>query len=276
MSTRAIGTILLIGAVLICGFRVLYDDGITGMTKKPNHIFINPGCICHGDSATPSTRVWIQGPDSVRAGQVELFKISVARDSNIAAGFNVAAFYGSLDPFDTSEAQLMQPDFGDSLELTHTHPKLADGGDTISWRFYYRAPTVAGTIDTIYANANSVNLSGDPDGDFWNFAPNFLVRVVSPTDVQEYPVAGAFRLEQNYPNPFNGQTTISFSIPYSAFTTLKIFNTLGQEIATLVTENQSPGTHSTRWNATNAASGVYYYRLTAGEFAQTKELILLR
>jgi photosystem II stability/assembly factor-like uncharacterized protein len=86
----------------------------------------------------------------------------------------------------------------------------------------------------------------------------------------------SFRLRQNYPNPFNPQTTISFSIPRSTYTTLTIFNTLAQEIVTLVSDNLNPGTYSAEWNASNAASGVYYYRLQAGEFTQTKKLILMK
>lgn len=83
-------------------------------------------------------------------------------------------------------------------------------------------------------------------------------------------------LQQNYPNPFNPQTTISFSISQQTFTTLKIFNTLGQEVATLVSDNMLPGTHSVQWNAGNAASGVYYCILQAGGFTQTRKLLLLR
>ena len=85
-----------------------------------------------------------------------------------------------------------------------------------------------------------------------------------------------FMLYQNYPNPFNPSTTISFSIPRSTYTTLKIFNTIGQEIATLVSDNLNPGTYSKQWNATNVASGVYFYKLQVGDFVQTKKLLLLR
>jgi hypothetical protein len=85
-----------------------------------------------------------------------------------------------------------------------------------------------------------------------------------------------FSLVQNYPNPFNPSTTISFSIPRSTYTTLTIYNTLGQEIATLVSDNLNPGTYSKPWNATNVASGVYFYKLTAGESVQTKKLILMK
>jgi hypothetical protein len=284
MSTRVIGAILFAAASLFCGFRILYDDGIVGMTKKPNHIFFNPGCICHGDSATSSTRVWVQGPDSVRAGQAALFKISVARDSSIAAGFNVAAFFGSLERYDTSETQLMEPNPGDSLELTHTQPKLAEGRDTISWSFYYRAPLTVGRVDTIYANGNSVDLSLDPDGDYWNFAPSFLVRVVSPTDVQEDPVVQAFNLAQNYPNPFNPGTVIRFEMPLAGQASLTVYDIAGREVEELVNGYMSAGVHEVAFVAEEArslSSGVYLYRLVVQPQASphivaTRKMLLLK
>jgi hypothetical protein len=284
MNTRVISTILFIAAGLFCGFRILYDDGIVGMTKKPNHIFINPGCICHGDSATASTRVWIEGSDSVRAGQVALFKISVARDSSVAAGFNVAAFLGSLEPYDTSETQLMEPNPGDSLELTHIHPKLAEGRDTISWFFYYHAPVDVGSIDTIYANGNSVDLSLDPDGDYWNFAPSFLVRIVNPTDVHENAVVQTFRLGQNYPNPFNPSTVISFEMPIAGLATLTVYDLAGKEVRELVNGYMSAGLHKVSFVAEDVrslSSGVYLYRLVvqnsgATQAVATRKMLLLK
>ncbi len=85
-----------------------------------------------------------------------------------------------------------------------------------------------------------------------------------------------FALYDNYPNPFNPSTIIKFSLPKAAYVTLKIYNTLGQEVARLVSQNMSPGTYTTKWNISGFASGVYYYRLQAGSFVKTKKLVLLR
>jgi hypothetical protein len=93
-----------------------------------------------------------------------------------------------------------------------------------------------------------------------------------------------FRLEQNYPNPFNPSTVIRYSIPGSAGrdairsynVTLKIFNTLGQEIATLVDEQKQPGSYEAVWNAEGVPSGVYFYRLSSDSFQETKKLLLIR
>ncbi len=99
------------------------------------------------------------------------------------------------------------------------------------------------------------------------------------TDVasnEELP--GKFKLEQNYPNPFNPMTTIKYSIPANAGapTSLRIYNVLGKEIATLVNKIQSPGNYSVQFNASDLPSGVYYYTLRVGEFAETKKMLLLK
>ena len=84
------------------------------------------------------------------------------------------------------------------------------------------------------------------------------------------------RLEQNYPNPFNPSTTIQYSLPLRSRVTLSAFNTLGQLIATLVDGTEEAGYHEARFDATGLASGVYFYRLRAGEYEETKKLIILR
>jgi hypothetical protein len=83
-------------------------------------------------------------------------------------------------------------------------------------------------------------------------------------------------LEQNYPNPFNPATTISFDIPAKSFVSLRVFDALGREVSALLGEELSPGTYSRQWNAVNVPSGIYFYRLQAGEFVETKKMILLR
>ncbi len=85
-----------------------------------------------------------------------------------------------------------------------------------------------------------------------------------------------FGMEQNFPNPFNPSTTIKFQIPNSNYVTLRIYNQLGQQVASLLNENLIAGRHEVDWNAAGLASGVYLYRLQAGSHAETKKLILLR
>lgn len=102
---------------------------------------------------------------------------------------------------------------------------------------------------------------------------------VGPVDVKETEgaeIATAFALLQAYPNPFNPETKINFQIPQTSYVELKVFDLLGREVATLVNERMNPGTYSASWDASGFASGVYLYRIKAGQFVVTKKLLLLR
>ena len=81
---------------------------------------------------------------------------------------------------------------------------------------------------------------------------------------------------QNYPNPFNPSTLISYQLPASMYVTLKIFDILGREIKTLVNEQQNAGKHSVQFNASNLSSGVYFYRIEAGQNTDIKKLLLIK
>ncbi|MEO8168897.1 MAG: choice-of-anchor V domain-containing protein, partial [bacterium] len=272
--------VLLLAA--FCGFEIYYSTGIVGVTKKPNHIFANPGCICHDQNV--DVRVWISGPESLGIGQEALYRISVAKTANIAAGFNVAAFRGALGVNDSAGTQLMRPDGFDTLELTHVEPKLAHNRDTVSWSFFYRAPLTAGVIDTLYACGNSVDTSQDPSGDGWNLANNFLVRVVLPNSVSDQPVQRTYKLAQNYPNPFNPSTTIRYDVPVEGNVKLNVFDISGREVRTLVDERQNPGAYQVRFDSKSVgdlASGIYFYRLSVlsgptESFAEVKKMILMK
>ncbi|HJW29989.1 MAG TPA: T9SS type A sorting domain-containing protein, partial [Saprospiraceae bacterium] len=85
-----------------------------------------------------------------------------------------------------------------------------------------------------------------------------------------------FALAQNYPNPFNPATVIQYQLPVTSFVSLKVFDLLGQEVATLLDGVQDAGYKSVQWNASGVASGVYLYKLQAGTFTDVKKLILLR
>lgn len=94
------------------------------------------------------------------------------------------------------------------------------------------------------------------------------------------PVLTEFVLEQNYPNPFNPDTKIKFSIPDIGTgivsTTLKVYDLLGNEVAVLVNQSLEPGNYSTEFNATSLTSGIYIYRLQAGNIVFTKKMTLLK
>jgi uncharacterized repeat protein (TIGR03806 family) len=85
-----------------------------------------------------------------------------------------------------------------------------------------------------------------------------------------------FKLHQAYPNPFNPVTTISYDLPWDTYVTISIFDIRGKIIQTLISRNHKAGKHSILWNAGNYASGLYFYRLEAGDFIRTKKVLLLK
>ena len=87
-------------------------------------------------------------------------------------------------------------------------------------------------------------------------------------------VPNAFALEQNYPNPFNPSTKINYSVPNSGFVTLKVYNTLGQEVATLFSGQLQTGKYTATFDGSKLASGVYIYTLNAGGNSISKKLVL--
>jgi glycerophosphoryl diester phosphodiesterase len=104
--------------------------------------------------------------------------------------------------------------------------------------------------------------------------PDLVLGYVSVNDGQELP--GGYNLEQNYPNPFNPSTVINYRLPESGFISIKLFDALGNQISTIVSEIQSAGDHSVQINAEGFSSGVYFYQLEAGNFSSVKKMIKLK
>ncbi len=85
-----------------------------------------------------------------------------------------------------------------------------------------------------------------------------------------------YRLEQNYPNPFNPKTIINYELGITNFVTLKIYDVLGNEVATLINEKQNSGSYSVNFDGANLPSGIYFYKLDAGNFSEVKKMTLLK
>ena len=107
----------------------------------------------------------------------------------------------------------------------------------------------------------------------------FIDKIDSRTSVDEEQRGGIpmrYELGQNFPNPFNPQTVISFQLPVPSHVSLKVYNVLGSEMTTLVHGDRKPGEHSVQWDATGYPSGVYFFRLLADGFVDTRKLVLLK
>ncbi len=147
--------------------------------------------------------------------------------------------------------------------------KSTDAGT--NW-FLQATPTTE-NLYCVYAVSNSVHFAGGDSG-----------MLLKTTDGGGDPVGLAneltkpiqFSLEQNYPNPFNPYTTISFLITEASFISLKVFNSLGEEIETLIAEELSAGKYKYDWNADELTSGIYFYKLQSKNSIETKKMILLK
>ena len=141
---------------------------------------------------------------------------------------------------------------------------------------------------SIYADTNLTLITGDgrsapftPTGSFFASRAlcgvvRYVVNTISGIGKIGTEIPDGYRLEQNYPNPFNPVTTIEYAIPVSSNLTLKVYNELGREVATLVNGEYSAGIYRVSWDATGLASGVYFYNLKAGNFTQTKKMLIVK
>ncbi len=156
------------------------------------------------------------------------------------------------------------PDFSDAVTVTGIqNPATVIDGLEANTHYYWRVKSSANGIESYYS----------PVGDF-------TTNGVTDVDNQEN-VPSKFELSQNYPNPFNPTTTIKFQIPNQAFVTLKVYDLIGREVKTLVSEEMNAGYYQTQWNATDnfgrrVSSGIYFYRLNAGQYSAVKKLLLLK
>jgi hypothetical protein len=146
----------------------------------------------------------------------------------------------------------------------------------ISPRLFYGSP--AGDMDKD-GKDEYVFVNYSPDYPDWSGdSPIWIIECDVPASVAKAPkgIPQNFQLLQNYPNPFNPTTTIGYAMPVRAYASLGVFNSLGQCVAELVNGEEEPGYHEVAFDATKLASGMYYYKLQAGNFVETKKMLVVK
>jgi len=141
------------------------------------------------------------------------------------------------------------------------------------WKFY------TDTLNLSYqttAAAYTGGASGFPAGDLNWFPTRKSAWLLTDVERTTAGVPQTFELSQNYPNPFNPTTNLEYSISKSSNVVLEVFNVLGQSVAKLVDEHQTPGTYRTSFDGAKLSSGVYVYRLKANDFVQTRKMVLMK
>jgi photosystem II stability/assembly factor-like uncharacterized protein len=158
-----------------------------------------------------------------------------------------------------------------------------DTGWIVSWSGLIRQTTDAGATWTIYSTGlnsdlKKVRVLRKERVVYVQGTNHVLLRadIIEGVSHTFDGVPTHFLLSQNYPNPFNPSTTISYQLPKSSTVTLKVFDVLGREVATLVNGKQTTGFKSITWDAANVPSGMYFYRLIAGSFIETRKLVVVR
>lgn len=251
-----------------------FPGGYVGTTRKGQ---VNLGCICHGDTATSSVTVQIIGLDSVPAGSTVFYRVKTSHGPAVRGGFNLANYRDNgADTLSLSRVP------GDTMvrkqdgELTHTQPKFFSN-DTVSWVVRYTASNVIGW-DTLYATSNSTNNDTTSSNDNWNWSLNKPIRIYNPIGIISIStIAKDFSLSQNYPNPFNPVTQINFSVAKTSDIRIKIYDILGNIVNQPVNQRMNPGEFRVDFNASNLASGTYFYSLIAdGVTISTKRMLLIK
>ncbi|MBK7229800.1 MAG: T9SS type A sorting domain-containing protein [Ignavibacteriales bacterium] len=117
---------------------------------------------------------------------------------------------------------------------------------------------------SVIKNSNNITLVIDSVG------------VLDVEEINDGEIVNDFSLSQNYPNPFNPSTNIQFALPHSGYVTLEIFSVTGERVDVLISEELNAGKYNYEWNGSNLTSGIYFYRLNAGNFVETRKMILLK
>jgi polyhydroxybutyrate depolymerase len=184
------------------------------------------------------------------------FGLSLRNDGSVATATNISA---EISTTDTNVTDILSNniDFGDiaagQIKASSSNFLVKTQNSPTSVKF-------------------SVRIFSD-DMFFWS---DTFTGVIEGLTKNEINVPMDYALKQNYPNPFNPTTNIEFSIPKSELVTLKVYNILGEEVTRLISERLSIGSYAYEWDASKLANGVYLYQLKAGNFVETKKMVLLK
>ena len=219
--------------------------------KSPGITSAGP-IVCIGDSVTTSP-VW---------GSTKFIKFKIRNDGKSATINSVTAQLRSLDTLGVITSV-------DVVTIGNISPGQERLSNSLAIKFSQWGSGKKAIPFEITFSVSSI--------EYWK--DTVLISVDDPTDIAEDEgVPRTFSLSQNYPNPFNPSTVISYQLPVSSKVTLKIYDLLGREVATLVNEEQSAGRHNYELGITNyeMSSGIYFYKLQANNFVETKKMLVIK
>lgn len=216
--------------------------------------FVNGGNICIGDpDDAPTAYNYLQGKDG--CGNT-LINYTTGQPTKYKYSGNACFRTGWYDS--TS---------GDKRNMINCGPFNMNSGDTQT--VVYLISIARGSNN----NQSVCDLLNMTDNIKYFYYNCFNLIGITPVGTT---VPDKYSLEQNYPNPFNPVTNIVFEMPKSGFVNLKVYDALGRELVTLVSQQMQAGKYSADWNAENYPSGVYFYRLESEDFSSTRKMILVK
>jgi hypothetical protein len=218
-------------------------------TKLKGHV-IFPGSKVNLPPVLPFGRVLLNQTKTVPFTVSNRGEAYLKIDSIVFAGADAAEFKVASPLF----PQTVDPDKDITIQVTFSPKKVGtkDAKLTIYWNDVF-------TSGDVSISAEGYTASGQTTG---------------ITALGDIPTV--FALKQNYPNPFNPSTKIEYSVPENSFVSVKVYNSVGQLVATLVNENQEVGTYRLDWNAKNIPTGMYFYRMETSKFTSIKKMLLIK
>jgi len=196
-------------------------------------------------------------PASVTIPEVPEFE-----DNSILESTDSLVWKTSSSPFFASDLQISN-DENFNNNIVQLNDYSAD---------YYPMTKLASGIE-YFARVRVINSAGKSE---WSTVLSFTLGVSVSNELESDFIPESFSLSQNYPNPFNPSTIINFQLAESSEVVLKVYDMLGREVATLLNERRNPGSHQVVFDASNLSSGVYIYRLEAGNNLETKKMMLIK
>jgi D-alanyl-D-alanine carboxypeptidase len=246
----------------VYGVSVRTIDGVAGTSREPS--ISSPSFATAGPVKYAGYRTWEHTVDTVPGPGVDLYvQIGLKNTGGNGLITNVTARIAAIDSLE---------DYASVHALTYGKLYPADTAC-----FSTNLATLSVGYDRAVGDTASFAVSIYSNGvQFWRDTIRIVLEATGGVNEEKKGLPTSYALEQNYPNPFNPATTIRYSMPHRSHVTLTVFNPLGQQLATLVNREIEAGYHEIQFDALGLASGVYFYRLRAGDFAQTRKLLLLR
>jgi len=186
--------------------------------------------------------------------KVDLTSLNIDATTGFVVSYGMNGLYVANDPLGNRIMITEKP----GTSAFHSYEKLKNARNGLASNQWHDAVDISNDVVLIYLIRAYVSFNS--------------------TGVQQTVelMPATFKLEQNYPNPFNPTTTINYSVANSGFVKIKVYDVLGKEVATLVNENKPAGNYKIEFNASRLVSGVYFYRIFAENFVETKKMILMK